>query len=168
MKTVALFGGSFDPPHIGHKAVVRAAFNLKDVQKVIVMPTYLSPFKSSSYHSADKRYDLLQKMFKDYNDVEISRFEIDKKEKVASIISVLYLLKSYSKIYLIIGADNLSSLKNWHRYQELEQKVTFVVAQRDGILIPKSYLTLNIDEDISSTYIRKKQEQKYCKIELNI
>ncbi len=167
MKTVAFFGGSFDPPHIGHKAVVKAALNLKDVQKVIVMPTYLSPFKSSSYYSAHKRYNLLKKMFKDYNDVEISRFEIDKKEKVASIVSVLHLLKSYSKIYLIIGADNLTSLQNWHRYQELEQKVTFVIAQRDGILIPKSYLTLDIDEDISSTHIRKKQEQKYCKIELN-
>ncbi len=156
MKTVALFGGSFDPPHIGHKAVVKAALNLKDVHKVIVMPTYLSPFKSSSYHNAQERYGLLQKMFKDYNNVEISRFEIDKKRKVTSIESVLYLLKSYSKIYLIIGADNLISLQTWHRYQELEQKVTFVVAKRDGILIPKSYLTLNVDENISSTHIRKK------------
>ena len=97
-------------------------------------------------------------MFKNYQNVEISRFEIEKKKKVASIDSVLYLLKKYKKLYLIIGADNLASLKQWHRYEELQTRVTFLVASRDNILIPKSYLTLNVDEEISSTQIRNKNK----------
>lgn len=157
MKTVALFGGSFDPPHIGHKAVVEAALQLNGVTKVVVMPTYLSPFKRSSYLSANERYRLLKEMFQGMDRVEISTFEIEQKRKVASIESVEYLLESYAKIYLIIGADNLASLTRWHRYDELEQKVTFVIATRGGIEIPKGYRTLNVDEDISSTQIRKKR-----------
>jgi len=156
MKTVALFGGSFDPPHIGHEAIVKAALNFKDIKKVIVMPTYLSPFKLDSHHSSEIRFDLLNDMFKIYENVDVSRFEIEKKRQVASIESVLYLLKDYVKIYLIIGADNLESLRQWHNYEELKTRVTFLVASRDNILIPKSYLTLNIDEDISSTQIRNK------------
>ncbi len=42
METIALFGGSFDPPHIGHKAIVKSLCNLKDIDKVIVMPTFFN------------------------------------------------------------------------------------------------------------------------------
>lgn len=160
METVALFGGSFDPPHIGHEAIVKAALNFKDIEKVIVMPAFLNPFKSASYHSADQRFNWLKEIFKDYKNVEISDFEIKQKRQVPSIETVLYLLKYYKKIYLIIGADNLSSLNKWHRYEELKNKVTFLVATRDNIVIPKSYLTLNIDEKISSTQIRNKLQNR--------
>ena len=154
MKTVALFGGSFDPPHIGHEAIVKAALNFQDIEKVVIMPTFLSPFKSVSHNTDEQRFKWLIEIFRNYENVEVSRFEIKQKKQVPSIESVLYLLKHYKKVYLIIGADNLSSLKKWHRYVDLKDKVTFLVASRDNILIPKSYLTLSIDENISSTQIR--------------
>ena len=160
MKTVALFGGSFDPPHIGHEAIVKAALNFQDIEKVVIMPTFLSPFKSVSHNSDEQRFEWLIEIFKNYENVEVSRFEIEQKKQVPSIESVLYLLKHYKKIYLIIGADNLSSLKKWHKYVDLKDKVTFLVATRDNILIPKSYLTLNIDEKISSTQIRNKLQNR--------
>jgi len=159
MKTIALFGGSFDPPHVGHEAIVKAALHFKDISKVVVMPTYLSPFKSHSHHSYEQRFQWLLEMFDNYENVEISRFEIEQKKSVASIYSVKYLLKKYFKIYLIIGADNLASLQNWHKYEELKEHVTFLVASRDNILIPKSYLTLKVDEKISSTQIRQNKGQ---------
>jgi len=165
MKTIALFGGSFDPPHIGHEAIVKAALNFKDISKVVVMPTYLNPFKSVAHHSSEQRFKWLQEMFIRYQNVEISRFEIDQNQSVASIYSVKYLLKKYFKIYLIIGADNLATLKKWHEYEELKEHVTFLVATRNNILIPKSYLTLNIDEDISSTQIRITEQQLQNRIQ---
>ncbi|MCF6330517.1 MAG: nicotinate (nicotinamide) nucleotide adenylyltransferase [Sulfurimonas sp.] len=163
MKTIALFGGSFDPPHIGHESIAKAALNFKDVEKVIVMPTYLNPFKSVSHNSYEKRFQWLNDIFKDNKNIEVSRFEINKKKKVPSIITVKHLLKRYKKIYLIIGADNLSTLKEWHRYKELKECVTFVVASRDNIPIPKSYLTLNVDKKISSTQIRRNKLQTRIK-----
>jgi len=155
MESVALFGGSFDPPHIGHKAVVEAALNLKDINKVVVMPTFLNPFKSSSHLDAKKRLDLTKEMFCEFDRVEVSDFEVLKGYKVPSIVTVKYLLKNYEKVYLIIGADNLSSLHKWQEYEKLEKLVTFIVAKRDNIEIPKNYITLDVDENISSTQIRK-------------
>ncbi len=163
MKTIALFGGSFDPPHIGHEAIAKAALNFKDIQKVVVMPTYLNPFKSISHNSHEDRFKWLNEMFKDYKNIEVSRFEIDQKKKVPSIVTVKHLLKKYLKIYLIIGADNLSTLKKWHKYEELNEHVIFLVASRDNIRIPKGYLTLNIDEKISSTQIRRNKLQTRIK-----
>ena len=160
METIALFGGSFDPPHIGHEAIVIEALKLKDVKKVVIMPTYLNPFKSGFFAPSTLRLKWLKKIFNSYKNVEIDSFEVDLNKKVPSIDSVKYLLKRYNKIYLIIGADNLKTLPKWHRYDELKTLVTFVVAHRDQIEIPNGFLELKIDEPISSTALRKKIEKQ--------
>lgn len=155
MDTVALFGGSFDPPHIGHEAIVKALQEIKHIDKIIVMPTYLNPFKSKFYADASTRIEWLKEIFNDYKNVEISDFEANQKKQVASIDSVKYLLTKYKTVYLVIGADNLNSLKKWKNYDELEKLVQFIVAPRDNIKIPSKFLKLDIDEDISSTDLRE-------------
>lgn len=42
---IAIFGGSFDPPHTGHDEIVKAALNALDIDKLIIIPTFCSPFK---------------------------------------------------------------------------------------------------------------------------
>ena len=160
METIALFGGSFDPPHIGHEAIIKEALKIKEIEKVVIMPTYLNPFKSNFHAPSAVRLEWLEKIFSSYSDVGISSFEVDLKRKVPSIESVKYLLKRYKKVYLIIGADNLKSLPKWDRYNELKKLVTFVVASRDKIDIPEDYLRLNVTEDISSTSLRKEIDRE--------
>ncbi len=155
METIALFGGSFDPPHIGHEAIVKKILTLNDVNKIIIMPTYLNPFKSLSHACAELRLKWLKEIFSIYKNVEVSSYEVDLKHKVATIDSVKYLLKRYKKIYLIIGADNLKSLSKWDRYEELKTLVTFVIATRDEIKIADEYIKIKIDENISSTTLRE-------------
>ncbi|MDD5371848.1 MAG: nicotinate (nicotinamide) nucleotide adenylyltransferase [Sulfurimonas sp.] len=158
MDTIALFGGSFDPPHIGHTAIVEALREFKDIDKVIVMPTFLNPFKSQFYASASLRVKWLKEIFSDYKNVEVSEYEVLQEKKVPTIETVKHLLKSYKKIYLVIGADNLASLHEWHRYNELRDLVTFIVVPRDGIEISQEFLRLNVNEKVSSTKLREKIE----------
>ncbi|MGE4396508.1 MAG: nicotinate (nicotinamide) nucleotide adenylyltransferase [Sulfurimonas sp.] len=155
MDTIALFGGSFDPPHIGHEAIVKALMNFKEIEKVIIMPTYLNPFKSKFYAPASLRVEWLKEIFKEYKNVEISEYEVLQKRAVSSIESVKHLLESYRKIYLVIGADNLSSLHKWNRYDELKELVTFIVVPRDNIEIPEQFFRLDVDEKVSSTNLRE-------------
>jgi len=159
METIALFGGSFDPPHIGHEAIVKALLNLKEIEKVIIMPTFLNPFKSHSHASPELRLRWIKEVFDKFKNVKVSDYEVLQNKSVASIVSVKHLAKEYKKIYLVIGADNLASLHKWQSYKELQKMVTFIVASRDGIEIPKEFLTLNIDEKISSTQIRRNKLQ---------
>jgi nicotinate-nucleotide adenylyltransferase len=158
MDTIALFGGSFDPPHIGHEAIVKALLNFKDIEKVIVMPTYLNPFKSSSHAPSRLRLKWLNKIFDSYEKVEVDNYEVDLEKRVPSIQSVQYLLNKYKKVYVVIGADNLSSLTKWTKYNELKKIVTFIVATRGNIDIPDDMLRINIDELISSTNLREHVE----------
>ncbi|KIM02446.1 MAG: nicotinate-nucleotide adenylyltransferase [Sulfurovum sp. FS06-10] len=171
MKTIALFGGSFDPPHIGHEAIVKSLLKLEYIDAVVLMPTFLNPFKSQFHASADLRLKWLKEIFSSYKNVEIQSYEIDQNRPVSSIESVKYLLKTYKKIYLVIGADNLRSLDKWDRYDELKKLVTFIVASRQNITIPQSFIKLDIDVDISSTALREhidlsKLSQK-CALEIN-
>jgi nicotinate-nucleotide adenylyltransferase len=86
METIALFGGSFDPPHIGHVAIVRALLHFRDVNKVVIMPTYINPFKQKAHAPATLRLAWLQKIFSSYENVEIDDFEVNHVQKVSTIV----------------------------------------------------------------------------------
>jgi nicotinate-nucleotide adenylyltransferase len=156
---VALFGGSFDPPHNGHLSIIHAALKQLDIDKLIVIPAYLNPFKTSSVAPAELRLKWLQKIIDDPR-VEISNFEVKQKRAVPSIESVREFKKGTDTLYFIIGADNLASLSSWYAYEELNKTVTWVVAARDDILIDKAYKLLHVSEPINSTLIRKKLKSK--------
>ncbi len=170
METIALFGGSFDPPHIGHEAIVRALLELKFVDKVVIMPTFLNPFKSQSQADAPLRLKWLRKIFASNKRVIVESYEVDQGKKVPTIESVKHLLKQYKKIYLVIGADNLASLKQWYHYEELKELVTFVVASRDDIEIPNDFISLDVKENVSSTSLRENMDKeklpKECAVEI--
>jgi len=166
MKTIALFGGSFDPPHLGHKAIVNALNELECIDKIVVMPTFINPFKSSSFAPAKLRLKWLKEAFKALKKVEVSSYEVSQNEKVPTINTVEYLLETYENIYLVIGADNLRSLKHWHRFDELSKKVIFIVATREKVEVPQEFITLEINEKISSSELRKRIDINYLPKEI--
>jgi len=155
MKSVALYGGSFDPPHLGHEAIVRALEKLDYIDKIIIMPTFLNPFKEDFIAPADLRLLWLREIFSDDKEIEVSSFEVKQNKKVPTLLTVNALKKDYDKIYLVIGADNLESLDKWHEFSTLKQEVTFIVATRDKIKVPKKFIQLAIDVNISSSSLRK-------------
>jgi nicotinate-nucleotide adenylyltransferase len=159
MENVALFGGSFDPPHIGHVAVVDALLKREEIEGVVVMPAYLNPFKSKSYADASQRVAWLKKIFASYPRVIVDDYEVRMQEKVPSIQTVRRFLERYKKIYLVIGADNLEGLQGWYKYDELKELVTFIVASRDDKEIPEEFLRLDVGCNVSSTQLRKKMER---------
>lgn len=156
MKSIAIFGGSFDPPHFGHQKVIDKALETLDIDKIILVPTFLNPFKSSSYLDPNKRLELCKSFFKN---VEVSSYEVDQKRSVTTYESVLHFKSlGYENIYLIIGADNLKSLHTWASYDKLKELVNFVVATRDNIPIDSKYIKLEVDAKISSTQEREKMQ----------
>jgi nicotinate-nucleotide adenylyltransferase len=152
---IALYGGSFDPPHLGHIAVVNEALKTLDIDKVIVVPAFVNPFKTGTHAPAELRLAWLKAIFKANSRVEVSDFEIRQNRAVRSIETVKHFGALYAKIYFIIGADNLATLKKWHRYEELNSLVTWVVATRDDIEIEPGFIRLNVEQKISSSALRE-------------
>ena len=155
MKKIALFGGSFDPPHTGHMAVVEAALEQLDIDTLIIVPAYLNPFKSQVYAPASLRLKWLEEIYADDDRVVISDYEIAMGRPVPTVETVRHFQETAEKLYLIVGADNLDSLKRWYAYEELDARVTWVIARRDGIDVPQGFTTLDVDRAVSSTELRR-------------
>ena len=167
---LAIFGGSFDPVHIGHEAIVNGALDTLDIDKLVVVPTYLNPFKNSFHLEPNLRYELLKKVFNDYEKVKICDYEIKQAKSVSSIQTVKYLKNLYnaSKIYLIIGADNFENLHKWHKIEKLDSLVEFVIASRDGYVNKKlqNFKTLEVNIDISSSQLRNEIDLNFIPIQI--
>ncbi len=154
---IAVFGGSFDPPHTGHKKIVDKALKNLDIDRLILIPTYINPFKSKFFAPAELRKKWLKKLFGNRTNIYISDYETEKKRAVSTYESIEYIKKTYNprKIYLIIGSDNFEKLHLWKNYDKLIKDVELVIAQRDEIKIDKNLKKLNINVNISSTKLRE-------------
>ena len=76
---IGIFGGSFNPAHIGHFEIARSILSLNKIQKLIVVPNYTNPLKSNTpILPNDLRWEILHETFKNLNEVEISDFETRK------------------------------------------------------------------------------------------
>ena len=160
----AIYGGSFDPPHLGHIEIAKKVLELKGVDKLIIVPAFLNPFKSSSHVDAKKRLEWVKKSFK-LNNVIISSYEIEQNRPVFTVETLKALGKKYNIKYIVIGADNLKSIDKWKDFDYLNNNYTWIVATRANQnlnLEPlKNYIILNIDMDVSSTEIRNGKKLKF-------
>ena len=160
---IAIFGGSFDPPHLGHIAIVQEALRRLDIDLLIIVPTYLNPFKSSFSAPPVLRLRWLKKIFLPYPKARICNFEVKRGKPTYAIETVRYLQKRYApkKIYYIIGSDNVSSLHQWKEFKKLKKKVEFVVVTRKGYKTSRRYKVLRVDIPVSSTKLRQKPIKRY-------
>jgi nicotinate-nucleotide adenylyltransferase len=158
---IAVFGGSFDPPHIGHEKIVDMALLELPIDKLFVVPTFLNPFKSHFHLLPLERFELLKELFENNKKIEVCNFEILQNRKTTTFETISFLKNSYAidKIYLIIGADNLKNIHLWYNFLELKELVSFVVVTRgDNVLKNEhldNFIQLKLDVKVSSTDLRK-------------
>ncbi len=162
---VAIFGGSFDPPHQGHQEIVRKAVETLDIDRLIVVPAYLNPFKDRSLASAEKRLEWCHLLFEDIPKVSVDDYEIRQGRSIRTSQTVRHFNTMYEVKYLIIGSDNLSTLTKWHEFEWLNRKITWVIATRADHPLHteklRSWKILEIDLPISSTDIREEIDLHY-------
>lgn len=164
-QVVAMFGGSFDPPHIGHQNIVEKAIKSLDIEKLLVVPAYLNPFKTSSLASATQRLAWCHTLFDTLENVIVNDYEIQEGKSTTTSQSIKHFNQSYDVRYLIIGSDNLSTLTKWHAFDWLNETITWVIATRDDHHLDtdelKKWKILSIEAPISSTQIREKKDLQF-------
>lgn len=166
IQTVAMFGGSFDPPHLGHRIIVEKALIELDIDLLIIMPAYQNPLKKASIATPAQRMKMCKTVFEDLPKVTISDYEMQQEIRYTSN-SVKYFKTMYDLKYLIIGADNLPSLHLWHDFKWLNSNINWVIASRENatidensVKILKHFIVLDIDKNISSSEIRDGTKQE--------
>lgn len=161
---VGIFGGTFDPVHIGHLITIQSVIELRRLDKVILIPSYISPLKQEEKHSSPTdRMNMTKLAIEGNEKIEVSDFEIRKGNVSYTIDTVTHFLNEYSSIDLIIGYDNLLVFDKWKDPDKLVKLCNIVVMKRKSDIPDKKNkyfdsVTL-IDTpviEISSTEIRKR------------
>jgi nicotinate-nucleotide adenylyltransferase len=132
-KKLLMFGGSFDPPHLGHKAMVEAACSLIHPDLVMIVPCYIQPLKIKSTATAEQRMEMTRLMFDDKKYV-ISDHEIKRGGTSYTIDTLKYLERTYKgyKIFLLIGEDSYFNFVEWKSFEEILKNYNVVVVARQG------------------------------------
>lgn len=131
---IAVFGGTFDPVHNQHISLIRSAIKELKLDKLIVVPAFVSPHKTLLPTLAVDRLNMLKLALKDIEKVEISTFEIDNGGKSFSYITVEHFRNIYKKdnLFLIVGGDNLIDFKFWKNPERILSCCTLAVFDRKG------------------------------------
>jgi nicotinate-nucleotide adenylyltransferase len=134
-----LFGGSFDPPHIGHLRLAVAAANDLGLERVFIVPSGQSPGKHTSFADDYDRLLMCQMTFGGVDD----RFCVDDREirrgGVSYTIDTLQELQeeyasnmdASKSWYIIAGADCLEHFHSWHEYRKILKLATLAIARRE-------------------------------------
>ena len=132
-KIVGIFGGAFDPVHKGHIKIAEQCIETIGMEKIIIVPTGVSPFKKELTNEKT-RLSILQIAFsKDH--YEISDYELrqSKKDKNPSYtINTLKFLtkKSPSSFVLIMGSDALATINRWYQWEMILNYCHILVVSR--------------------------------------
>jgi nicotinate-nucleotide adenylyltransferase len=165
---IGIFGGSFNPVHLGHYEIVRQLHLSANIDKVIVVPTFQNPLKRTTPVLPNHyRKEMLEKTFSSFKTVEISSFELDNKNISYTHNTLAHYKKIYKghQFYLIVGEDAFASFHLWAEVDTIFRLAKILVFFRPtqrthppGALLFSSspnvkWLSIKIP-DISATEIR--------------
>ena len=132
---ICLFGGTFDPPHIGHLLIAQTACEAENFYKILFIPAY-SPAHQNGITSIDHRINMVKIAIKDNPKFEYSDVDVIRKGTSYSIDSIIDIKKKLKvkkdEIYYLIGSDSLIDLKNWKKPREILKEAKVIVAIRPG------------------------------------
>lgn len=130
-----IFGGAFNPPHKAHIELVSVVAKRQDVEKILIIPTFLSPHKDAANTSFFDRLNMCKAAFFKIPKVEICDIEKSLSGKSYTYNTLLALKNKGEKdLALMIGADMAESFNTWYNYEELLKLCKLLVYKRGGKL----------------------------------
>ena len=132
-KAIGIFGGSFDPPHIGHVEISKISLKKMKLKKIYWIITKKNPFKKKTFFSLKQRIIKSKRATKKIKNIEV--LYLEDKIKSSRMIKVINYFRKNEKqndLYLILGSDNLLNFHKWTSWKKIAKLVKLVVFSRKG------------------------------------
>lgn len=176
MGKVLMFGGTFNPPHIAHRLMLKAAAELKNIDKILVIPTNIPPHKEVANYcpSKEHRLNMCRLLLEGVENAVVSDMELNREGKSYTYDTLIELKEKYDDLSILIGADMITTFFSWYRYKDVLNLCDIIAVRRPGIdnrSFDKAVETLRNEggnitvldakmPDVSSTDIREETDDE--------
>ena len=163
-KRIALYGGTFDPVHLGHLEIARRVSQLFEIEKVLFIPAQMAPHKvGRPVTEPIHRYAMLALATQDDPRLAISTFELDAPDRRYTVDTVEHFQRALGddvELFFIMGADSWSEITTWREWERLLTLINYIVVTRPGYEPgtahgPNIFFTDVVMNDVSATNIRR-------------
>ena len=158
-KRIGIFGGTFDPIHLGHLILARDAIEQLQLDSVLFIPAAVSPHKLGQQPAAGEvRAEMIRAAIQGEPRFCLDELELARPAPSYTVdtIEALKRRDPDSEFVYLIGEDNVAKLSTWHRFADLSQMVQFAVLDRSGLRTEHPYPIVRRHIDISATDIRNR------------
>ena len=160
-KKICLFGGTFDPIHLGHCHIAQAAINDLALDEIIFLPCSQSPHKQGEKHASERhRLEMCNLAIAEVPSARVDDADLTAPEPCYSWRSAELMLKRYpdARLFWLMGTDQWQALPRWNQPDYLASLVEFIVFTRGEAPAPREGYRLHSikgDHPASATKIRK-------------
>jgi nicotinate-nucleotide adenylyltransferase len=136
LKKIGLFGGTFNPIHLGHLTVARDVREGFDLDKIWLIPSAMPPHKKmKQVAEASDRLEMIRIAIADNPNLSVSDVELKRSGPSYTIDTVEYfkaIVPKETQLYFIVGMDAFLDIELWKSFRELFQVIPFIVMSRPG------------------------------------
>lgn len=155
---LGVFGGTFDPVHVGHLAIAHAALESVPLDRILFVPAQRSPLKDRGpVASAADRLAMLEAAVRDEPRFSVTRAELER-QGPSYTVETLERLAGEDQLYLVLGSDAIADFSRWKDPDRIARLATLAIAERPGAPhLPKDAAMVPFDAprlDISSRELR--------------
>lgn len=139
--TIAIYGGTFDPFHVGHAYCIQTLFEKTKVEKIFVVPNCQNPLKAKGEGPTPaQRLAMVEVGVQELENVYVDPQEVNRGGKSYTIDTIKEYRKEYDQeqLFLVIGLDQFYQLAQWKDYEKLLEETNFLVVSRPGNMLPMS------------------------------
>ena len=143
-KRIALYGGTFDPVHLGHLEIARGVLKLFEIDDVIFIPAQMAPHKiRRPVTQPIHRYAMLALATQEDSHLSISTFELDAPDRRYTVNTIEHFqreLGDSTELFFIMGADSWSEITTWREWERLLTMTNHIVVTRPGYELETSHV----------------------------
>ena len=135
MGYTAIFGGTFNPFHIGHYQILSSLNAASSIDEILIIPAKIPPHKDCDFSVADSdRINMCELVSQEFSKARVCLLEFEREGKSYTVQTVLQLKEQFpdKKFGVVCGADLLPNLHQWFDFSKLKELVTFIAFRREG------------------------------------